>query len=214
MWIADSRETCPGTPPEGRRAKGRLYEQTQTAGANHATSPRCPVSGNEPNSRPCPEDEAAGARGGGRTCETNPIRTTGGAGGMRKAPKRGHRVTSRTLKHRGPPASHGLLPLEILTHSPFIESHGANAVCAIGGFLAVFRYNRSMVSAGPLHLGLTLPFFPDSSPGPTGAFPKGNYPIQNTHETAEPFDAHRQSRWLTELQFPPLCRSGDRRSRG
>ena len=118
--------------------------------------------------------------------QTNPIRTTGGAGGMRKAPKRGHRVTNRTLKHVGPPASHGLLALETRRQTPFIDSRGANLVCALEGFLAMFRYNRSMVLARPLPVGLTLPFFPDSSPGPAGVFLKGNYPIQNTHGTAEP----------------------------
>jgi len=121
-----------------------------------------------------------------RLCETKPIRTTGGAGGMRKAPKRGHRVTNRTLKHVGPPASHGLLALETRRQTPFIDSRGANLVCALEGFLAMFRYNRSMVLARPLPVGLTLPFFPDSSPGPAGVFLKGNYPIQNTHGTAEP----------------------------
>jgi len=105
---------------------------------------------------------------------------------MRKAPKRGHRVTNRTLKHVGPPASHGLLALETRRQTPFIDSRGANLVCALEGFLAMFRYNRSMVLARPLPVGLTLPFFPDSSPGPAGVFLKGNYPIQNTHGTAEP----------------------------
>ncbi len=133
---------------------------------------------------------AAGASGviiiGGQPCETKPIRTTGGAGGMRKAPKRGHRVTNRTLKHVGPPVSQGLLAWETRTHTAFIDSHGANVVCVIDGFLAMSRYNRSMVLARPPYMGLTLPFFPDSSPGPAGAFLTGNYPIQNTHGTAEP----------------------------
>jgi hypothetical protein len=42
--IADSER--PAT-----RGRGRLYKQTQFAGINHATSPRCPASGNKANSR-------------------------------------------------------------------------------------------------------------------------------------------------------------------
>ena len=105
---------------------------------------------------------------------------------MRKAPKRGHRVRNRTAKYLGLSASRGLLALDRLRHTLSLESHGANAVCAIGGFRAILRYNRSIVPARPLHAGLTLPFFHDSSPGPGGAFLKENYPIPNTHETAEP----------------------------
>ncbi|MCX5643873.1 MAG: RNB domain-containing ribonuclease, partial [Phycisphaerae bacterium] len=48
---------------------------------------------------------------------SNGIRTTGRAGGMRKAPKRGHRVTNRTFNYPGPPASRGLFLLEVLTWS-------------------------------------------------------------------------------------------------
>ena len=105
---------------------------------------------------------------------------------MRKAPKRGHRVRNRTVRHVGAPASHGLLAWEILTHTPFLESHSANGTRAIDGFLALFRSNRSMVLARPLPVGLTLPSFPDSSPGRAGVSLKGNDPIPNTPETAEP----------------------------
>jgi hypothetical protein len=55
---------------------------------------------------------------------------------------------------------------------------------AVTGFLAIFRYNYH--PAHLLDMGLTLPLFHDSFPEPRGAFLKGNYPIPNTHETAEP----------------------------
>jgi len=43
-----------------------------------------------------------------------------------------------------------------------------------------------MVLTLPLHVGLTLPIFHDSSPLPFGAFLKENY-LPKTLETAEPF---------------------------
>ena len=101
---------------------------------------------------------------------------------MRKAPKRGHRVTNRTCNHPGLPASRGLLPLEMLTYRLFIESPMRTQL-AVDGFLAKFWYHRH--PALP-HMSLTLPFFHGSSPGPGGAFLKGNYLPKNTHETAEP----------------------------
>jgi len=110
------------------------------------------------------------------------IRTTGGTGGMRKAPKRGHRVTIRTCNHPGLPASRDLLPLEMLTYRLFIESPMRTQL-AVEGFLAKFWYHRHPVLP---HMSLTLPFFHGSSPGPGGAFLKGNYLPKNTHETAEP----------------------------
>jgi hypothetical protein len=90
------------------------------------------------------------------------------------------------ISQPGLSASHGLHALAILTHTPFTKSHGANPLCATDGFLLVFQYHRSTVLARPLPVGLTLPLSPDSSPGPVGAFLKGNYPMQNTHGTAEP----------------------------
>lgn len=120
---------------------------------------------------------------------------------MRKAPKRGHRVTNRTLKHVGPPASHGLLAVAIRPHTPLIQPHGANAVRATDGFLALVRCHRSRGFARPLHTGLTVPFFPNSSFGPATAFLKGTILFKTRTKRQSLVNAHRQCRWLTELQF-------------
>ena len=132
------------------------------------------------------------------SCRTKPIRTTGGTGGMRKAPKRGHRVTNRTCNPPGLPASRGLLPLEMLTYRLFLKSPMRTQL-AVDGFLAKFWYHRH--PALP-HRSLTLPFFPGSSPGPGGAFLKGNYLPKNTHETAEPCEC---SPAVPVVNGKPIC---------
>jgi len=58
---------------------------------------------------------------------------------------------------------------------------------SIDRLLAIFRYNHYTVPTFPLPVGLTLPLFYDRSPWPFGPFFKGNYPIERTHESAEPF---------------------------
>jgi hypothetical protein len=53
QWLRRDRmcETKPKDRSRQSVAGSRLYKQTQFAGANRATSPRCPASGNKPNSR-------------------------------------------------------------------------------------------------------------------------------------------------------------------
>ncbi|MCX5646406.1 MAG: hypothetical protein NTZ17_17250, partial [Phycisphaerae bacterium] len=76
----------------------------------------------------------------------------------------------------------GLFLLEVLTWSLLIES-SMRTQLAVDGFLAKFwsHYHPALP-----HMSLTLLFFHGSSPGPGGAFLKGNYLPKNTHETAEP----------------------------
>ncbi len=94
LRIADSRQTCGGTPPAGRRARGRLYKQTQLAGANRAKRTQFPGGAgwgeaggtghvgqnaqNEPNFLAGPGGTGPGRRGTrDGMCETNPICTRG-----------------------------------------------------------------------------------------------------------------------------------------
>ena len=105
---------------------------------------------------------------------------------MRKAPKRGHRVTNRTLDSLGLPASHGLLTLDLLTHSLFIEFRWADKTLCHGWLSRDLTVQSFHGTRPPPHVGLTRLIFHDSSPRPGGVFLKENYPIPNTHETAEP----------------------------
>jgi len=143
---------------------------------------------------------------------------------MRKAPKRGHRVMTRTLNCFGLPAFRGLrtalprwhaqqhvhvipppvafpkfnppLPAQLPKHLPDLLPH-----LAMGGFLAIVRYHHHRVLTLPRHVGLTQPFFSDGYPGPGGAFLKGTILFKIRTKRQSLVNAHRQCRWLTELQF-------------
>jgi hypothetical protein len=124
---------------------------------------------------------------------------------MRKAPKRGHRVMNRTSKQAGSSSFHGLLAVDLPPHIPFLESPGANAVCAIDGFRALFPY--TLPSYLPAHftwagLGHSLLIVLLGPPGPSL---RKTILFQTRTKRQSLVGAHRQSRWLTELQF---ARSG------